>query len=357
MNAIGHKSSAGIDSVVLMGKRGFGHVYLRGSIWWIKYHRNGEQKFESSESTEKEAANNLLKKRLAELNAPMTPARVTVGQLLDALLEDCKDRQLKTADTFWTHYCNMIRPYWGKFHAVQVTTEKLTKYQKKRVKDGAQPATINRELAVMRRAFKVGQRLTPPLVGIVPHFPKMPERNARRGFLEQEGYRKMLAALPEDVQPLLVVGYHTGARMGELLGLRWSQVNLEEGTITLQRGETKNDEPRTLPIYGDMAEHLERLKASKGRCRFVFHRAGKPIKDFRHSWEQAAIESGNKGLMFHDLRRSAVRNMVRAGVPERIVMAISGHKTRSIFDRYNIVNTSDVIEAARKTTEFLKQKG
>jgi integrase len=86
-------------------------------------------------------------------------------------------------------------------------------------------------------------------------------------------------------------------------------------------------------------------------CRFVFHRQGKHIKDLRGSWERACKDAGLTGRIPHNFRRTAVRNLVRAGVPERVAMMITGHKTCDVFDRYNIVSAGDLEEAARRIDE------
>jgi integrase len=88
----------------------------------------------------------------------------------------------------------------------------------------------------------------------------------------------------------------------------------------------------------------------------IFTRAGRRIATFRKAWSSAARRAGLSGLLFHDLRRTGVRNLIRAGVPERVAMAISGHKTRAIFERYNIVSGRDLKDAAAKLEAYLAGK-
>ncbi len=154
-----------------------------------------------------------------------------------------------------------------------------------------------------------------------------------------------------------MVGYHTGARRGELVHLTWDQIDFDNNQIILHPGTTKNRQGRTLPIYGEMREWLliekETRDALVPRRKFVFHVQGEPIGGFYKSWHSACVRAGVPGLHFHDLRRSAVRNMVRAGVTEKVSTQISGHKTRSVFDRHNIVSDRDLREAASKLNSYL----
>ena len=178
------------------------------------------------------------------------------------------------------------------------------------------------------------------------------EKNVRTGFLDDAGYMRLKQELPEYLRPLFVVGYHVGNRLGELRKLRWNQVDFAQSRITLNPGETKNGEGRTLPIYGEMKEWLMMQRdirdAKFPECDRVFQDEGRPAGDFRKAWRSACKRAGVGNLLFHDLRRSAVRNMIRAGISEKVAMQISGHKTRSIFDRYNIVNERDIVEATSK---------
>ena len=163
----------------------------------------------------------------------------------------------------------------------------------------------------------------------------------------------LLGHLPEHVRPIVMFAYHTGWRLTEILTLQWDQVDLKEGIVRLEPGETKNDEGRTLYMEDELWTVVRGLyRQRQFGCSSVFHRNGKGIKDFRKAWKAACTKSGQPGMIFHDLRSTAVRDMVRAGIPEVVAMKISGHKTRSVFDRYNIVSRNDLKEAAIRREEY-----
>ena len=146
-------------------------------------------------------------------------------------------------------------------------------------------------------------------------------------------------------------------RRGELLSLTWEQVDLREQRIVLDPGTTKNDRGRVIYMPEELWRTLREQKDGRDLeypdCPWVFHREGEPIRYFRRAWISACKQVGLEGALFHDLRRTGVRNLIRAGVPERVAMEISGHRTRSIFDRYNIVSEDDLREAARKQEKHL----
>ncbi len=196
----------------------------------------------------------------------------------------------------------------------------------------------------------------------MPYFPMLKENAPRKGFVEYEQFERLYAALPVTLRPLVTFLYFTGCRLGEARKIQWSQIDLANRQVRLEGDQTKNGEPRVLPLPDQLVEMLSRQEPKSGT---VFYSG-----QFRKSWITACIKAGLgqwevnggakkrwDGLLVHDLRRSAVRNLIRAGVNERVAMEISGHKTRSVFDRYNIVSTDDLhramnrVEAARRVVD------
>jgi integrase len=166
---------------------------------------------------------------------------------------------------------------------------------------------------------------------------------------------------PDDLRDFTRFAYLTGWRKGEMISLKWTDVNRDAGAIRLRPEAAKTGQGRTVMLEGDLAALIgrrweSRLFEKHGNVRvttLVFHRDGKPVGDFKKSWATACEAAGVPDKLFHDLRRTAARNMVRAGVPERVAMSVTGHVTRSMFDRYNIVSEDDLRMAAQKTTMYV----
>jgi integrase len=180
------------------------------------------------------------------------------------------------------------------------------------------------------------------------HSARLAESKPRQGFIEQKQYDALAANCPKLwMRTMLALGYSFGFRKAELLTLKVSDVNLLCGTVQLR--DSKNGDPRKVSLTGDARNLLAACCAGKSGDDRAFTRGkGKAISDFRKTWEKITLAAGCPGLLFHDLRRSAVRNMVRGGIPETVCMRISGHKTRNVFDRYNITSERDLADAAKK---------
>ena len=208
---------------------------------------------------------------------------------------------------------------------------------------------------------------TPPKLTYRPHFPMLKEAAPRKGFFEADQLEAVCQHLPRDLRPVVRFAYITGWRIpSEVLTLTWAQVSFEgRGAVRLEPGVAKNDEGRTFPLTQDLRRVLEEQKAhteilqrqSGQIIPYLFHRHGRPIKDFRGAWKSALKAAGLSGRLPHDFRRTAPRNLVRAGVPERVAMVLTGHKTRSVFERYNIVNEGDLEDAAAKLDRAGRRPG
>jgi integrase len=340
--------------------RGCGSLFQVGRIWYIQYYDHGRKVSESSHSADRMQAENLLKQRLADIvsGRDIAPSKATVADLCELVLADYRLRKRRDLKTVEWRYNAHVKPALGDIQAALLKNARIRAYIEQRRAEGASDATVNRELAIVRRAVMLAKREEPPLVTRTPYIPKLEEDNARQGFLEPEQYERLLEKLPANLKALYACGYHIGARKGELLKIQWSQVDFEASVIRLTAGQTKGKKPRSLPIYGDMERWLRfQQKECPKECSFVFFGArNRPVSAHLFGWAETCKEAGLPGLLFHDLRRSAVRNMKRAGVQDKVAMEISGHRTRSVFDRYNIVDEGDIGSAAEKLSQYFKQR-
>ncbi|MCC6861662.1 MAG: tyrosine-type recombinase/integrase [Bryobacterales bacterium] len=321
---------------------------------------------ETVHGNKKDAEGVLTKKMRDRDTGELTPRNVkhNVDGLLDDLLFDYKTNG---KDYDWAELLvrKHLRPFFGPIPAGKLTTAHVQQYIEKRLAAGRANATINHELSLLRRALNLGRQATPPKVLRAPHIPKLAEDNVRKGFFERADYVKLRDALPDELKGVLTFAYFTGCRRGEILSLQWPQVDLLERVVRLEPGTTKNKEARIIPapdeLYQTLLIQRERTEANYPACPWVFSRGGEKIRHFRKTWKSACREAGlwegdaKKGKptkLFHDLRRTGVRNLVRAGVPEKVAMLISGHRTRSVFERYNIISEDDLKEAMRRLGSY-----
>jgi integrase len=256
-------------------------------------------------------------------------------------------KSLADAETRWNRH---LKPFFGGMRAVDVTSEQLARYVDKRQQGRAANATINRELAALKRMFRLGQQSTPPKVVRAPKFPKLAEDNIRKGFLEDGQYRKLIEYCPDLwFRSLVECGRTYGWRVSELLSMRVNQLDVAQRVIRLEPGTTKNRDGREVLMTDSVHKLLTALVHGKSADDYVFTRTnGHPVRDFRVTWLNACTHAGVPELLFHDLRRTGARNLSRAGVAEGIIMKIGGWRTRSVFDRYAIVSRSDMNDAILK---------
>jgi integrase len=277
---------------------------------------------------------------------------------LDDLVSDYRVRRVKSLASVLSHL-KPLRDHFGDWRAVGITFRAIEAYITKRREDEKSNATINRELELLRRALRLAHDRQ--LLPSIPKVRVLPENNTRQGFFERPDLEAVVAALPAYLRDFTRFAYLTGWRKGEIISLRWTDVDRDAGAIRLRPEAAKTGRGRTVMLEGDLAELIDRrgqarLFQKDGNIRvapLVFQRHGEPMGDFRKAWATACHADGVPDKLFHDLRRTAARNMVRAGVLERVAMAVTGHVTRSMFDRYNIVSEDDLRMAAQKTTIYV----
>jgi integrase len=297
---------------------------------------------------------------------PEKPKRVIVGDLWPLYLRNYQNKGKSDAgrlEIAWNH----LKPKFESLAIADVTTAAIEEYIQQRRADGVANATVNRETACLRAMLIRGTKVTPRMVAMVPAFPdRLPEAAPRKGFITDAEYKK-LAANAKDLwlRTLIACAYSFGFRKGELLNLRVRQVDLIDRLIQLDAEDTKNGEGRKIKMTGEVFQLMAECLSGKKPEDFVFTRpAGSQVVDPREEWYSLCVSSGlgqwipakrkngkefkaYRGLNLHDFRRSAIRNMVRRGVHDSVAMKISGHKTASVFRRYNITDERDLAEATR----------
>jgi integrase len=264
-----------------------------------------------------------------------------------AYIRQKAERRLRFTKRRWE---NHLKPFFGSMRACRVSTDDINRYVEQRQQKGANKATINRELALLKRSFNFGTECTPKRVNAVPVFPrKLTENPPRDGFVTDAEYKRLCDNCAEPwLRVLMASAYAFGFREAELVNMRVRQIDLGERTIRLRSLTTKNEEPRVVKMTEEVYQVMSMAVSGKGPLDHVFTRGGKPVRDFRQTWINLTEAAKLPGLLLHDFRRSAVRNMIRRGVPQVVAMKISGHKTMSVFNRYNIVDEADLADAAKR---------
>ena len=382
-------------------ERGEGRIFVRGQIAWIQFqdarHKQVRESTEISieEPNWKKHDAKKLRKALGEVAAGIRPdsCQITYENLREAFYADCEvneHKSLRHDKRGRPHLDKVARldRFFSGTRATDVDAGLIRKFIQEERDRGLSNATINRSVSALRRMFNLARE--DGKLRQIPCFPMVKESAPHQGFFEREEYEALAAALPGYLRLPFSLGYYTGMREGEILSLKWSQVDFLAGTIGLRARETKNDEARTVPIVPELRALLVEQRAKhQSDCGYVCFRLdakGRAVKigSFRKVWQSRCVKLGlgkmeravdritgealytrprgprskpkakmvYHGKLFHDLRRTGVRNMIRANVPQSVAMKISGHKTDSVFRRYDITSANDVIDAGRKLEAF-----
>jgi len=360
------------------------NIYRRkGSpYFWLQYSANGKRIKESTKTNLITKARKMLKQREGMAVSGIHPVsrRVSFNAMKDLIIKDYEINGRKSIDRLKLSIRHLEK-HFGGMRADKIRRIHIDDYIDNRLKDGAMNATINAELACIRRMGNLALEKE-----LIRFFPKLKllklvdkegKPNTRTGYFEHAQFLDLRNNLPDFLKPLVTLGYESGMRLDEIRNLKWSQVELATGKIGLEQGTTKNDEGRVFYMSDDLKQMLgallEERKADGIDFEYLFKSnvGGGKIINLRRAWNNACRKTGlgygyrlNRkyvekwqgeyppGPIFHDFRRTAVRNMVRAGVPESVAMKISGHKDRSVFERYNITDEKDIQKASRQMRAY-----
>jgi integrase len=334
-------------------KRRDGTIY-EDPIWWAKFYLNGRPVRRSTGTEKKGVAKRQLKHWEGNpRNADPQKDRAIIDDLAQDYLNDYRMNGKKPLGQA-EDYVNRILKAFGERRAVTITPTEIRQYIVERQAEGYANATINRDMSALKRMFNLSMQAEK--ITRRPYIPHLDERNVRKGFIGDLEQLAVTEHLPFVLQVLSEAAYTYGWRKEELLGLRWSQVDLDDGIIHLDTGTTKNEDGREVVLTDSLWSKFRALWAQTQalelrlgrRIPWVFHRGGKPIKDFRKAWATACEKAKVGKRYFHDYRRSAVRNMEKARVPRSTAMKITGHTTESIYKRYAVVDPEMMADATKR---------
>jgi hypothetical protein len=348
-------------------RHGSGSIYQQrrrdgtlGPIFWTKLYVGGRPIRESTLTDDRQAAEAVLRERLDRLHKGMPIVglhRVTIGELLDDL-QGHYDSTERRDPIEAKRRLAPLRTVFGTWKAIAFDAPAWNQHvANRRRRDHVANSTLNRELALLLRAYSLG--LEHGKVARVPIVHALKEPPARTGFLERDEFAKVIKPLAPEIQLGLRIAYFLAWRRAEVFKLERWQVDLESGALSLPK--TKNGDRRhaylSPELLDDLREHLAKVDALQVKLGKIFRRVfvyvegkarGRNVGKFRKPWGRAIFAAGKPGAIVHDLRRSGIRNMIRDGVSETVAMKVSGHRTRSVFSRYDVTSDADLRAVAER---------
>jgi integrase len=342
------------------GPRGEGRLFHRGSIWYVAYCRNGHEIRESADTTDETKARKFLRQRIEEAKRPEFVGPKEKRLELNDLQRKIEADYIRHGRRSWEtvkHCLKPVKKYFAYARLLEITPLKVEAYQDHRLKQGMARATVNREVRYLLHGYRL--LVDAGEISYAPRVKLLEGENVREGFLHVADFEAAAAEIQnDDTRDAIRFCYYAAWRSGEVKKLEWSKFDHNDFVFRLPRKSTKNKRPRTLVLVGELKEIiLRRLAKRLPQCPFVFHREGKQIKSFLKAFRSACGRAGlelpdGAHLVPHDMRRSGVRNLRRSGNDEKDCMEVSGHETRSTFDRYDICDEDDQRRALEKQEEY-----
>ena len=351
-----------------------GLIKIRGCrFWYGQFYKDGKQIRVSTKTEVKEEAKKSLRRLMGDTERGIAPEnelrKVRYAHLRAALLQNYLERGNKSlqtmadgSETIWG-----LKPLDDFFEyepsknggqdkpgvpMTKLTTDAARDFARERLEEGLSNDTVNGSLRLLRRMLNIAYE--DKKIQFVPKIRLLKSSAARKGFLAKQQFDVLISFIPANLKPIVTFLYYCGVRLGEAKQIEWSQIDLKAALVRLEEDQTKNSEARTIPLPDVLVKMLKGIEPKDGT---VFD-----TTNFRKAWQKACSAAGlgkleevegrpdprYTGLIIHDLRRSAIKNLMKVGVNEKVAMKISGHKTRAVFDRYHIVDSEDVVDAMRR---------
>ena len=327
--------------------------------WSYRWYVRGQEFERSSRSVSKTIAEKLLRKAIEKSGAGVLPAEDRVRY--EDLMLKVENRRIEDRKSLndVAQRRRHLDAFFGGMRAIDIRTETVDRYVALRLKEQAKPATINQELSLLRRGFNLAELSLKPQIKLLNV-----SDNVRRDFLDWGDFCAVREHLPEWMADFCTVAFLTSWRQGQLAALEWRDVDMNARTMTARQETTKGGVPHCIPLVGEVWEILERAHAHRRLdCANAFHRDGNPIllrgskSPARKAWGAATKAAGFPAHYLHGLRRSGIRFMVQTGgIDAHTAMGFSGHKTRSVFDRYDIQSVDGMRRAMEAATAKLPEQ-
>ena len=342
---------------------GSGGVFKRGRQYWIRYSIGARQYRESANTTKKQLAEELLRKRQNEIfEGRFFPQKrrgdVTLEQLKERWMKHVRAKGKRTAGHDARRFVRLME-FFGKSRQLSAITradvEDFVGFMReiRRCTDGGKvegkplaPATINRHLALLRAALNYAVEHKYIHQNPAGRFPLIAEDNERDRICSREEYEELIEEADPPLRLAIIIGYHTGMRLGEIANLRWDQIDLKKRLFRLRAADTKTRKGRVVPMATEVVDELKLAPRSIDGA-LLSDRVYQLSSRFAKLCRELEI----KDLRFHDLRHTAATNLRRAGVDIFTIKQITGHKTLAMLERYNTIDVDDLREAVDRASK------
>lgn len=331
-------------------------TYKRVDTWWIEFRHKGIQVRESAHTDKKAEADTYLKRRFAEVQLQMSAPRrdkLTFESLCELIREDYVMNQRRSVTLLGFSIQALARTFAGWF-AAEITTDAVEHYKGDRLHEGKARGTVNRELMALSKMFRLAHEreliFRRPIIKLL----RLGD-NSRKGFVNAAQFYAIHAHLPEWFKDPAEWMFLIGWRSGATKALERRDYDVATRTLRMRSETAKNEKAIEIILppsrYREVIEHA--MASARPDCRYLFHRDGEQIGDWRRYWRKACDAAGLHGILVHDLRRSAVKNMRKARVPDPIAMKLAGFKTFSVYIRYGIVDDEELTDGLAQNDAFL----